>query len=82
MDARIEDLGDWRGEMLSRLRALIRKADLEVAKQWKWNVIHLPSPLSSTPFLQKAGPRKMPVRIPSQTYFAEINRSGQGAFGA
>jgi hypothetical protein len=36
IDARIEDLGDWRGEMLSRLRALIREADPEVAEEWKW----------------------------------------------
>ena len=36
IDARIEDLGDWRGEMLSRLRALIKAADPEVAEEWKW----------------------------------------------
>jgi hypothetical protein len=36
MDARIEELGDWRGEMLSRLRALIKQADPEVAEEWKW----------------------------------------------
>jgi hypothetical protein len=36
IDARIEDLGDWRGEMLSRLRALIKDADPEVAEEWKW----------------------------------------------
>ena len=36
IDARIADLGDWRGEMLSRLRALIKKADPEVAEEWKW----------------------------------------------
>src|SRR5947207_5510227 len=34
--ARIEDLGDWRREMLSRLRALIKEADPEVAEEWKW----------------------------------------------
>jgi len=38
IDARIEELGDWRGEMLGRLRALIRKADPEVVEEWKWNV--------------------------------------------
>src|SRR6185295_5579475 len=38
IDARIEELGDWRGEMLSRLRALIKKADPEVVEEWKWNV--------------------------------------------
>ena len=36
IDARIEDLGDCRGEMLSRLRALIKEADPEVAEEWKW----------------------------------------------
>jgi hypothetical protein len=36
IDARIEDLGDWRGERLSRLRALIKEADPEVAEEWKW----------------------------------------------
>jgi hypothetical protein len=36
IDARIADLGDWRGEMLSRLRALIREADPEVIEEWKW----------------------------------------------
>ena len=36
IDARIADLGDWRGEMLSRLRALIKKADPDVAEEWKW----------------------------------------------
>jgi hypothetical protein len=36
IDARIKDLGDWRGEMLARLRALIKQADAEVVEQWKW----------------------------------------------
>jgi hypothetical protein len=36
IDARIEDLGDWRGEMLSRLRALIKETDPDVAEEWKW----------------------------------------------
>ena len=36
IDARIEDLGDWRGDMLSRLRALIKKTDPEVVEEWKW----------------------------------------------
>src|SRR6476646_10307997 len=38
IDARIEELGDWRGEMLRRLRALIREADPEVVEEWKWEV--------------------------------------------
>ena len=37
IDARIEELGDWRGEMLARLRALIKEADPEVAEEWKWS---------------------------------------------
>jgi hypothetical protein len=36
IDGRIEELGDWRGEMLSRLRALIKDADPEVVEEWKW----------------------------------------------
>jgi hypothetical protein len=36
IDERIEDLGDWRGEMLSRLRALIKEADPEAVEEWKW----------------------------------------------
>ncbi len=36
IDARIEDLGDWRGEMLSRIRALIKEADPGVTEEWKW----------------------------------------------
>lgn len=36
IDARIKDLGDWRGEMLSRIRQLIKKADPEVVEEWKW----------------------------------------------
>jgi hypothetical protein len=36
IDARIEELGDWRGKMLSRLRAVVKKADPEVVEEWKW----------------------------------------------
>ena len=36
IDERIEELGDWRGEMLGRLRALIREADPDVVEEWKW----------------------------------------------
>lgn len=36
IDGRIEELGDWRGEMLGRLRALIKEADPEVTEEWKW----------------------------------------------
>lgn len=38
IDAKIEGLGDWRGEMLSRLRALIKEADPEVVEEWKWSI--------------------------------------------
>jgi len=37
IDARIAELGDWRGELLSRLRALIRDVDSGIAEEWKWN---------------------------------------------
>ncbi len=36
IDARIRELDDWRGEMLSRLRALVKQADPEVVEEWKW----------------------------------------------
>jgi hypothetical protein len=38
IDARIEELGGWRGETLSRLRALIKQADPAVVEEWKWDV--------------------------------------------
>ena len=37
IDARIDGLGGWRGEMLSRLRKLIKEADPEVIEEWKWS---------------------------------------------
>ena len=36
IDARIKELGDWRGKMLSHVRALIKQADPEVVEEWKW----------------------------------------------
>jgi len=36
IDARIKDLGDWRGETLARIRTLIKQADPEVVEEWKW----------------------------------------------
>jgi hypothetical protein len=36
IDERIEQLGDWRGETLSRLRALVKEADPDVVEEWKW----------------------------------------------
>ena len=36
IDARIEELGDWRGAMLGRIRAVIKNADPEIVEEWKW----------------------------------------------
>ena len=36
IDAKIKELGDWRGETLSRIRALIKQADPDVIEEWKW----------------------------------------------
>jgi hypothetical protein len=36
IDQRIKELGDWRGEMLGKLRALVKEADPEVVETWKW----------------------------------------------
>jgi hypothetical protein len=38
IDARIRELGDWRGKMLGRLRALVKEADPEVVEEWKWSI--------------------------------------------
>jgi len=38
IDARIAELGDWRGEMLAQLRAIVREADADVVEEWKWSV--------------------------------------------
>jgi len=38
IDARIKELGDWRGRTLARVRALIKQADPEVVEEWKWSV--------------------------------------------
>ena len=38
IDERIKELGDWRGRMLSRLRALIKQADPDAVEEWKWRV--------------------------------------------
>jgi len=38
IDARIKELGDWRGKTLSRLRTLVKEADPEVVEEWKWAV--------------------------------------------
>lgn len=38
IDARIRELGDWRGRMLSELRSVIRAADPAIVEEWKWNV--------------------------------------------
>jgi hypothetical protein len=36
IDARIKELGDWRGKLLSRLRTLVKQADPDVVEEWKW----------------------------------------------
>ncbi|MFK4509815.1 DUF1801 domain-containing protein [Bradyrhizobium daqingense] len=36
IDGRIKELGDWRGEMLARVRGLIKEADPEIVEEWKW----------------------------------------------
>jgi hypothetical protein len=36
IDARIDELGDWRGKLLGRLRILVKEADPEVVEEWKW----------------------------------------------
>jgi hypothetical protein len=36
IDARIQELGDWRGKMLARLRALVKEVDPDVVEEWKW----------------------------------------------
>jgi hypothetical protein len=36
IDARIKELGDWRGKMLAKLRALVKEADPDVVEEWKW----------------------------------------------
>ena len=38
IDERIAELGDWRGEMLSRLRTIIKQADPKIVEEWKWRV--------------------------------------------
>jgi len=38
IDAKIKELGDWRGKTLSHVRALIKQADPEVVEEWKWSV--------------------------------------------
>jgi hypothetical protein len=38
IDASIKELGEWRGETLARIRALIREADPEVVEEWKWGI--------------------------------------------
>ena len=38
IDARIKELGNWRGDMLARIREVIRSADASIVEEWKWNV--------------------------------------------
>ena len=39
IDARIKELGDWRGKTLAQLRAVVKEADPEVVEEWKWRVV-------------------------------------------
>ena len=41
IDARIKELGDWRGVLLARVRALIKQADAEVVEEWKWRAVQV-----------------------------------------
>ena len=45
IDERIKELGDWRGKMLARLRALIKQADPDVVEEWKWRGVPVNSSL-------------------------------------
>ena len=38
IDKRIEELGDWRGKMLARLRTIVKQADPDIVEDWKWDV--------------------------------------------
>jgi hypothetical protein len=38
IDARINELGDWRGKTLAKMRAIIHKADPEIVEEWKWGI--------------------------------------------
>jgi hypothetical protein len=38
IDARIKELGDWRGKVLGRLRSVVKAADPEIVEEWKWSV--------------------------------------------
>jgi len=50
IDARIKELGDWRGEMLARVRSIIKQAEPEVVEEWKWRGVRCGStPASSAP---------------------------------
>ena len=51
IDARINELGDWRGKILAKVRALIRQADPEIVEEWKW--VKATSP--GTPVFSHAG---------------------------
>jgi hypothetical protein len=53
IDARIKDLGDWRGETLARIRSLIKEADPEVVEEMKW--AKASNSMSGTPVWSHAG---------------------------
>ena len=39
IDARIKELGDWRGKLLTRLRTIVKEADPDVVEEWKWREV-------------------------------------------
>ena len=68
---RIEELGDWRGETLSRVRALIKEADPEIVEEWKWAKATSPG----TPVWSHAG-----LVCTGETYKSVVKLTfGQGA---
>ena len=48
IDERIEELGDWRGELLGRLRALVKEAHPDVVEEWKWRGVRRGSTTGSS----------------------------------
>ena len=51
MDAKIKELGDWRGKTLAKVRTLIHEADPEIVEEWKWSKATSPG----TPVFSHAG---------------------------
>jgi hypothetical protein len=73
IDAKIEELGDWRGDMLARVRALIKEADPEIVEEWKWRGV----PVWEHAGIVCTGP-SFSVRAPVRIWMPE-NGDGPGA---